>query len=158
MHPVPRLAAVAAMTPQRVIGANNQLPWHYPEDLRWFKELTAGHTVIMGRKTFESLGKPLPRRRNLVLSRAHDFAPEGVEVFAGPRSLLAALAADEQAFVIGGCQIYAALLPFTREIYLTRLRREYPGDTWFPPFEDEFAPPRLLRENEDFEILHYLRP
>jgi len=158
MDPVPRLAAVAAMTPGRVIGANNQLPWHYPEDLAWFRELTRGHTVIMGRKTFASLGRPLPGRRNLVLSRSGGYHRDGTEVFAQPASLLAALAPEEKAYVIGGSQIYALLMPFTAEVYITLLRREFPGDTWFPPFEEDFAPPRVLRENDDFQILHYQRP
>lgn len=131
------LILIAAVAQDRGIGYNNQLLWHLPEDLAHFKSVTAGHTVLMGRKTWDSLPprfRPLPGRRNLVLSRQADFRPAGAEVAA---SLLAALdlaASDEVVFVIGGATLYAQALPLAERLILTEVEDTPPADVFFPQF------------------------
>ena len=132
--PKPILSLIAAIARNGVIGIDNRLPWHLPADLRHFKELTTGHTVIMGRKTWESLpGKfrPLPGRRNIVVTRNAAFRAEGAVVAA---SLPAAMALAESgvAFVIGGAELYAAALPLADRLDLTEIDEEFAGDTHFP--------------------------
>ncbi len=128
------LSLIVAMTEERVIGKNNQLPWHLSEDLKRFKKITMGHPIIMGRKTFESIGKPLPGRQNIVISRNASFRADGVAVV---HSLVEALAAcppgTNEAFVIGGASIYEAALPKADRLYLTLIHRSIPGDATFPP-------------------------
>ncbi len=137
-----RLQIIAALDRQRAIGKGGALPWHLPEDLAHFKRTTSGHAILMGRRTFASIGRPLPKRRNLVVSSV-DL--EGVETF---RSLEAAVSAaletDPEPFVIGGAQLYEAALPFTRTLHLTWVDLEVKGaDTFFPEFD-----PSLFREAE----------
>lgn len=132
----PRLALIAAVAENGVIGAGNALPWHLPEDLKRFKALTLGHPVIMGRKTYESIGRPLPGRRNIVVSRNADFAAAGCETAVSLEAAIAACAGTaDEIFVIGGAQIYAEALPLARRLYLTEIRAEFPGDARFPAFE-----------------------
>jgi dihydrofolate reductase len=146
------LAIVVAHSSNRVIGRDGQLPWSLPSDLRRFRELTIGGTVVMGRRTFESLPvrhRPLRGRRNLVVSSDPYFSPPGVEVHA---SLEAALAACERrCFVIGGGSIYAQALPHTERVYATHVECDSVGDTFFPPLtEDDWGcveEGRQLREN-----------
>ncbi len=130
------------MAANRVIGRDGALPWHLPEDLKFFRKTTTGHPVVMGRKTWESLGRPLPNRRNLVLSRTLQDAP-GAEILRSPESL-AALSLEGPAYIIGGAEIYQLLLPLTHEILLTVLPDPAEGDTFFPAFESEFHPPEIL--------------
>lgn len=136
--PHPRLTLIAAVARDRVIGINNQLPWHLPEDLKHFREVTRGHPVIMGRKTWESLPeafRPLPGRLNLVVSRQADYLAPGAQV---ADSLPAALAHAEQlpeAFVIGGEQLYAQALPLADRLILTEVEMDVAGDAWFPEFD-----------------------
>lgn len=119
----------------RAIGVAGQLPWHLPDDLKHFKALTLGQTVLMGRKTFESIGRPLPGRRNLVLSRDPDWSAPGVEVVRE----LGALAGDTSIWVVGGGEIYALTLPWVRRIELTLVHtRVAHADAWFPPLPDTF--------------------
>jgi dihydrofolate reductase len=128
-------ALVAALARNRVIGVGNRLPWRLPEDLARFKRLTLGAPVIMGRKTRESIGRPLPGRRNIVVTRARDASWEGCVV---ARSLDAALAAADDAavaFVIGGAELYAQALPRADRLYLTLIDADYAGDAWFPEFD-----------------------
>ncbi|NBR49839.1 dihydrofolate reductase, partial [bacterium] len=135
------MIAIAAMSPQRVIGSAGTIPWHISEDLRFFKRTTLGHAIVMGRKTYESLGKPLPGRENLVLSRTATL--DGVRVF---RSLseIEEPTDGRQLYVIGGAELYAALLPRCSEILLTRVSIDVAGDTWFPAFEHEFDAGEVL--------------
>ncbi|MDE6865585.1 MAG: dihydrofolate reductase, partial [Alistipes sp.] len=114
-----------------VIGDRNALLWHISEDLRRFKTLTSGHPVVMGRKTYESLGRPLPNRRNVVISR-QETQIAGCEVVHSLDEALALFSADEEVFIIGGAQIYAAALPVADRFYLTRVEHAYEGDTRFP--------------------------
>jgi dihydrofolate reductase len=128
------LHLIAALGRNRVIGAANDLPWRLPDDLKRFKALTLGQTILMGRKTWTSLGRPLPGRDNRVLSRAAEFNPEGARVF---DQIDAALAAPqgEAVWVIGGGELYAALLPFASRLYLTEVAAAPEGDTWFPAMD-----------------------
>ena len=126
------IAIIAAIARNRGIGKNGGLPWHLPEDLRRFKKLTMGHTVLMGKKTWHTLGKPLPGRRNVVLSRT---PVDGAETYGSIDEALAALQGEERVFVIGGGNVYAQFLGRAEELYLTILDREVDADTYFPAFE-----------------------
>ena len=135
--PTPRVSLIAAVAENGVIGVNNTLPWRLPTDLKRFRALTRGHYVIMGRKTCESLGRPLPDRINLVVSRNRDFHAEGFIVV---RSLAAALSAapkDQEVFIIGGASLYRQALPQAGHIYLTVVHAEFTGDTRFPDFNHD---------------------
>jgi len=126
------LSAIVAMASNRCIGRDNALPWRLPEDLKRFKRLTLGHTLVMGRKTYESIGRPLPGRSTLVVTHQRDWAaPEGVHV---AHSLDEALerAGDGEVFIAGGAQLYAQAMERVRRLYLTRIERAYEGDTFFP--------------------------
>lgn len=147
------LNAVVAMTPSRIIGKGNDLPWHLPEDLKQFKKLTTGNAILMGRKTWQSIGRPLPKRRNLVLSR-QNLQLDGAEVIHRPADLVG-LDIQTQVFVIGGSEIYRLVLPYCQGIYLTRVFKEYDGDVHFPAFEGEFEKGDLVFENEDFETRYW---
>lgn len=143
------------MSRNRVIGAGNRIPWHLPEDFKWFKRMTTGHVLVMGRRTFESIGKPLPNRETIVLSRG-GFSHPGVCV-AVSLAEIPELAGDRQVFICGGAQVYQQALPFCSDLYLTLVKREVEGDTFFPPFEEQFALVAELADNPDFTILHYRR-
>lgn len=127
-----KLIIIAALSRNRVIGKDGKLPWHISEDLKRFKRLTTGHTVLMGRKTFESLGKPLPHRRNVVLT-SHTL-PD-VETYPTLAQALQALEKEEKVFVIGGGEIFAQLIDHADELHLTLVDQEVEGDTFFPPYE-----------------------
>lgn len=128
------ISIIVAVAANGVIGDNNSLLWHISEDLRNFKRITSGHPVIMGRKTFESLGRPLPDRTNVVVSRTAT-AIEGCRVAASLDEAIAMFSADEEAFIIGGAQIYAQALDVADKIYITRVERDYEGDTSFPEWD-----------------------
>jgi dihydrofolate reductase len=122
---------IVAIDRQRGIGINNGLPWRLPEDLAHFKRTTSGHPIIMGRKTFDSIGRPLPNRRNIVITRNPEWRHDGVETVAS-LSAAAALLADAEAFVIGGSQIYAEALPLSDRLVVTEIGKTYECDTFFP--------------------------
>jgi dihydrofolate reductase len=127
-----RLALIVAMTPERVIGYQNQLPWHVSADLKHFKALTLGKPVIMGRKTYESIGKPLPERRNIIISRNPDFNAPGCEVCTSLQQALSLVEAQEEVMIIGGATLFEQALPLAERIYLTILQLQVPGDTFLP--------------------------
>lgn len=127
----PRLELIVAMDPDGVIGRDNALPWHLPDDLRHFKQLTSGHTLVMGRKTHESIGRPLPERRNLVLTRQPDWTAPGVEVFGDLDAALAAAGTD-RVFIIGGAALFQATLPHAAVLHRTLVHERHPGDVYFP--------------------------
>ena len=133
------ISMIAAMAHDRVIGLDNQMPWHLPADLAHFKRVTLGKPVLMGRKTFESIGRPLPGRRNLVISRNPDYRADGVEVIDSVEAALALLAGSDVAelMVIGGGHLYGQLLPRADRLYLTHIDLAVAGDTRFPAFDDE---------------------
>jgi dihydrofolate reductase len=127
-----RLTAVVAATENDVIGRGNAMPWHLPADLRHFKEITLGHPVLMGRRTFEAIGRPLPGRRNLVLSRSRDFVVPGVEVVHDVDEAIAKAGDAPELMIIGGAALYALALPRTGRVHLTRLHMSVEGDAYFP--------------------------
>ncbi|MDE6445475.1 MAG: dihydrofolate reductase [Alistipes sp.] len=128
------ISIIVAIAENGVIGSNNTLLWHIREDLQHFKAITTGHPVIMGRKTFESLGRPLPNRRNVVITR-QETAFEGCDTVHSLAEALALFPADQEVFIIGGAQIYAKALPLARRFYLTRIGHPYQGDTRFPAWD-----------------------
>jgi dihydrofolate reductase len=130
-----KLSLIAAIARNGVIGANNALPWRLPADLKRFKTLTLGHTLIMGRKTFESIGRVLPGRTIVVVSRGGFTAPEGVKVVATVEDALKAAASDSEAFVAGGAEIYRQTIDRADRLYLTHIDSDFEGDTRFPDFE-----------------------
>lgn len=123
-----------ALDENGLIGKEGGLPWHLPRDLKYFKETTLGQTVIMGRKTFESTGKPLPRRRNIVVTRKTDYAPEGVEVAGSLETALQMAGGEAEAFIIGGAEICRQALEqdLADRMYLTRIHAVFEGDVFFP--------------------------
>lgn len=134
------LSLIVAMDRRGLIGKQGDLPWRFSEDLKHFKRETLGHVVVMGRKTFESIGRPLPGRTNVVVSRKGFEAPEGVLVFGSLDEALAhAHALDEKPFVIGGGALYEAALPHATEIVLTEVDGDYEGDTYFPEIPPDFV-------------------
>ncbi len=150
----PFTVAVVAMSPNRVIGRGGQLPWHLPGDLRFFRRATIGQAVLMGRKTWESIGKALPGRRNIVLSRSNLDLPDGVDLIHAPEEI-AGLRISTKLCVIGGAEIYRLLLPECDELLLTWVKRTYEGDTFFPDFEDRFVLSEVLEDAEEFEVRRY---
>lgn len=123
------------MAENRVIGRDNTLPWHLPADFKRFKALTTGHTLIMGRKTFDSIGKALPGRRTIVLTRARDWQKAGVDVVHDLETAIRRAGTDPEVFVAGGADIYRQALPRADRIYLTVVHAEVPGDTQFPEID-----------------------
>jgi dihydrofolate reductase len=130
-----RVSLVVAMDRQRVIGHQGKLPWHLPEDLKRFKALTMGHSIILGRKTHESIGRLLPGRRSVIVTRQKDYLVPGALVVHSVDDALAACAREDEAFVIGGAEIYRQALPSADRIYLTEVQERHPGDTWFPEID-----------------------
>jgi len=156
--PAPRIQpwkAIVAMAPNRAIGLNGTLPWHLPEDLAFFKQMTTGNTIVMGRNTMESLpkGKPLPKRRNVVITGSDIEAP-GFEII---RHLdeLEKLPTVGTIYIIGGAQLFNASLPLCAELYLTHVKDHYEGDTFMPPFERDFEPVETIEETEAMKIVRY---
>lgn len=130
---VPRLSLIVAMDRNRVIGKDNRLPWHISEDLKRFKALTMGHPIVMGRKTFESIGRVLPGRLNIVVTRQRGYqAPEGVRVVHSMAEALAAAAGADEVFVIGGRQLYEYAMAMAQRLHVTEVRANFEGDTHFP--------------------------
>lgn len=129
-----RLSMVAALALNGVIGRDGDLPWRLPADLKRFKKLTLGHPILMGRTTYESIGRPLPGRRNLVLSRK-GFSADGIEVFSALDKAIDAVGAVDELMVIGGARVYEAVLPSAHRLYLSVVHGEFEGDTWFPAIE-----------------------
>lgn len=137
------VAVIVAQAQNRVIGNENRLPWHLPEDLRYFKRVTMGKPIIMGRKTFESIGRPLPGRCNIVITRDEQWRAEGVVVVASPEEAIERAAAQaeidgvEEALVIGGAEIYRQMLPLSDRLYLTQVHASVEGDAHFPELDSE---------------------
>jgi dihydrofolate reductase len=150
-----KLIAIAAMSRNRVIGNQGKIPWHLPEDLEHFKKVTMGHTVLMGRKTYESIGRALPGRINVVLTRegpipdAHVLSCRDVEKYLHR-------ATAEVVFVIGGGMLYQQMLPRCHELYLTTVNQEVEGDTFFPDFD--FRLQGTILERPEFMIQHFINP
>lgn len=147
------LTTVAALSRNRVIGRNGQLPWTLPGDMRHFRETTRDGVIVMGRTTYESIGKPLPHRQNWVLTRQQNWHAEGVRVFHQLEDLLAAAQEHAQVWVIGGQQIYEILLPHCQRQWLTEIEADVEGDTFYPDFDPtewNLIKDRAGPEGEDF--------
>ena len=130
-----KISLIVAMARNHAIGLNGQMPWHLPADLKHFRAVTMGYPIIMGRKTFEAIGKPLPGRRNLVISSNPEFKAEGVEVFNQIQTAIDQCNDLEQVFVIGGATLYEALLDRADYLFLTEIDQDFEGDTFFPQFD-----------------------
>lgn len=150
------LKAIVASALNGVIGANNTLPWHLPEDLKFFKEKTLRKTLLMGRKTFESLPKLLPGRKTIILSTQSLNVP-GARVIPSFETVFD-LALEDELWVCGGAQVYALALPYCQELYLTRVKQSPAGDTYFPAFQPPFELVETLQDNPLFRIERYLNP
>lgn len=154
------LSAVAAMAKNRVIGNGNAIPWHIPEDFKFFKQTTMGGILLMGRKTYESIGRPLPGRITVVLSRSGKLpagTPPSENLFCiRELSELENIAPEKKIFVAGGAEIYHQLLPLCSEIFLTTIDAEPDGDAFFPPFEENFDSGTELLRGENFVIRKYI--
>ena len=142
------------MSENRVIGRKNRMPWHLPEDFKWVKHCTSGQAIAMGRKTFESMGRPLPNRENIVISRSVKTIP-GCVVLSSLEDLQK-YKTERQIWIFGGAQIYAQALGRIAELYLTVVRGHFDGDAYFPPFEDQFRLAETIREEPEFSIFKYL--
>lgn len=134
-RPFPRVALVAAMGEGRVIGRGNRLPWHLPADLRHFRQLTLDKTIVMGRKTWESLPGPLPRRRHVVVTRDSAYEAPGCEIATSVEAALRLAGNEDEILVIGGAELYRVTLPYAQRLYLTLIHADFDGDTWFPDWD-----------------------
>ncbi len=130
------ISMIAAMAKHRIIGKDNQMPWHLPADFNWFKRCTMNKPIVMGRKTYESIGRPLPGRRNVVVSRDATLVIEGVDIVTSIQQAFALLADHEEVMIIGGGSIYQACLPLADKLYLTFIDADIDGDTQFPQWSD----------------------
>ena len=147
------ISLIAALGKNRVIGNENKLIWSIPADMKRFREITTGKPVIMGRKTFESIGRPLPKRKNIIITRDRDYKAEGCIVVNSPEESLKA-AGDGEVMVMGGAQIYAEFLPMAHKMYLTFIDEEFEGDAYFPEYdENEWEEAR--REEHENDGLRY---
>jgi dihydrofolate reductase len=146
-----RFKAIVAMSLNRAIGKDNKLPWHLPEDLKWFKKLTTGNVIIMGRKTWESIGKPLPNRESVVVSRTDIPGVRTVRTL----SEINPNADAREYFIIGGAQLFREALPLCSDLYLTLVKREVAGDVFLDPFEENFSLIETIQDTPEFSILHY---
>jgi dihydrofolate reductase len=151
------MKAIAAMSPNRVIGRGGTIPWHLLEDFRWFKKMTTGGVVLMGRKTFASLGKPLPNRHHVILTRGPAIAHPEVESIHDLADFDEARYASRGVWLIGGADLYQQLLPRCTDLYLTVLNQTYEGDAYFPEFEPLFHHTDTPLVTPDFEVRHYVR-
>ncbi|MEC8826971.1 MAG: dihydrofolate reductase [Verrucomicrobiota bacterium] len=150
------LKAIVGMASNRVIGKDGDLAWRLPEDLKWFKKLTLGHPIVMGRKTMDSLPNgPLPKRRNVVISRSGAKAAEGFEIVGSCEEAIELLKEEEVVFIIGGAQIYGEMIPQCDEVLLSYVFNPYEGDTFLPNFEDGFEVAEILHRDDDFELRRY---
>ncbi|MEK6983683.1 MAG: type 3 dihydrofolate reductase [Nanoarchaeota archaeon] len=129
------ISLIAAMGKNRVIGKDNSLPWRLAEDMKRFKELTSGKPVVMGRKTFESIGRPLPNRKNIILTRDKNYKTEGCIVVHSADEALKAAEGNEEVMVIGGAKIYEEFLPRANKMYLTLIDEDFKGDAYFPEYD-----------------------
>lgn len=152
-----KLALIAAIAHNRAIGKDGRLPWHISEDLKRFKRLTTGHAVIMGRRTYESIGHPLPKRRNIVITSR---SLPAVETYPSLSLALNVLSGEERVFVIGGGRLYAEALPKTDELYLTVVERTVEADTFFPPYKqvlEESFTEKTREDHEGFSFIDYVK-
>ena len=127
-----KISLIVAMDKNNLIGASNKIPWHIPGELKRFRDITMGKPIVMGRKTHESIGRPLDGRMNIVLTKNQNLSLKGVECYTSLEEIMNSLKGEEEVFVIGGSQIYNITLPLAHRLYITLINKEYSGDTWFP--------------------------
>lgn len=150
----PRISMVVARARNGVIGANNALPWHLPGDLKYFKRVTMGHPIVMGRKTYDSIGRLLPGRKNVIVTRQKDYCVPGAAVVHSADEALRAAADASEVFVIGGAQLFTAFMDRTDRLYVTEIERDYPGDVYFPGIDPAIWI-ELSRESHEERGLRY---
>jgi len=148
------ISIIAAMAENRVIGRGNEMPWDLPSELQLFKERTMGHPIIMGRKTFEGIGRPLPGRENIIISGQEDYAPEGCIVVDDLHAAIAAAEAEgaDEVFICGGEAVFREAMPLADRIYLTVVEEEFDGDAFFPEIPEDFVE---VERNTFEDILPY---
>ena len=151
------ISMIAAMANDRVIGKDNQMPWHLPADFAWFKRCTMGKPVVMGRKTYQSIGRPLPGRQNIVISRDNQLQIDGVTTVTSIEQALAAAGEVEEVMIIGGGAIYAACLPIANRLYMTYIDANVDGDTQFPIWGDSFVESHSESYKADEKNLYDMR-
>ena len=153
------ISLIAAMSENRVIGIGNRIPWVIPSDLKRFSEITMGHTVLFGRKTFESIGRPLPGRKNIILTEQRDYSVEGAFVAHSLADALSLCSTDDEVFICGGGSLYQVMISRADRIYLTVVHRVYDGDTFFPKIPTAFAviSREEVREEIPYAITRYER-
>ena len=160
------LSIIVAKAKNNIIGKNNSLVWHLPEDLKHFRKLTTGHTIIMGRKTFESLGRVLPDRKHIIFSQNPDFKvnDENVEVVHSLLQIQDLIEGEEEAFVLGGAMIYNFLMPYVKKMYVTQINEEFEGDAFFPKIDENVwrktSEEKGIKDEEnklDYEFITYER-
>ena len=158
------ISIIVAVAQNGIIGGDNSLLWHITEDLQRFTAITTGHPVVMGRKTFESLGRPLPKRRNVVITRQDDFTAEGVEVVHSLEEAVALFGPQEEVFIIGGGEIYRQAMDIADRLYITVVHHDYQGDTRFPEIDEKTWARTSSEYNErgrdfeyPFEYIDYIR-
>lgn len=161
------ISFIVAMDERRGIGLHNKLPWHLPADLAFFKKVTTGHTILMGRKTFESIGRPLPKRRNVVLTRDRQFTAEGCDIVHSVEEAIERYGADNEngeLFVIGGAEVFRLFMPYADKLYITEIAHRFEADTFFDPIErsdwyvlSREKGPRDDKNPYDYEFVTYER-
>ena len=160
------LSIIVAIANENVIGKDNKLIWHLPEDLKHFKEITSGHKIIMGRKTFESLGRILPNRKHIILCNDMEMNinNENVEILEDISELDKYINSDEECFVIGGATIYRLLMPYANKMYITKINKDFDGDVYFPEIKEEtwkeVSREKGLKNEEnpfDYEYITYVK-
>ena len=153
----PRLSILVAMAGNRTIGINNTLPWRCPEDLKHLKALTMGHHIVMGRKTYDSIGRPLPGRTTVVVTRNRDLKIEGCIIAHSLQDAIAASAGDNEVFILGGAELYAQALPLVDTLYITEIQQDVAGDAHFPEFDKKqwMETSREQRRQETPQPLEY---
>jgi len=152
---VQKISIIVAMSKNNVIGANNALPWHISEDLKRFKSLTMGKPTIMGRKTFDSIGRPLPGRKNIVITRNTDLKIKGVDVVSSLDNVFSLIKDEEQVFVIGGEEIYRIFLDHATHLYVTEIDSVLEGDAYFPQFSANYWQEISREKSVNEEGLHF---
>jgi len=159
-----KLSIIVAFDENRLIGNNNNLPWHLPADLRHFKKITMGHHMIMGRRTFESIGKPLPGRTSVIVTRQKNYMAQGCIIVNSLDEALLYCNNQDEVFIIGGAQIFECALPLAAKLYVTRILQAFKGDTWFPEISgDEWEVVSAENHNADeknewkYSFLEYVR-
>ena len=144
---------IVAADENNVIGKDNQLIWHLPDDLKFFKQKTSGHPIIMGRKTFESVGKPLPNRTNIIITRDRNYSADGCTVVHSLEEALAAANGDE-IFIVGGAEVYRQAIPLADRVYLTRVHHIFEGDSYFPVLSDDWKEIESTPHPKDEKHVH----